>query len=64
MLYYDSNRAVANCKAPRSHKSGKHIERNSHPIREIVHIGGAIALDNNLADPFTKTLLERAFIKN
>ena len=64
-LYCDNSGAVANSKEPRSHKRGKHIERKYHLIREIVHRGDVnvmkIASENNLADPFTKTLAEKTF---
>ena len=56
---------MANSKEPRSHKIGKHIERKYHLIREIVHKGDVavmkIASEQNLANPFTKTLPERVF---
>ncbi|KAL5856858.1 hypothetical protein ACOSQ3_004316 [Xanthoceras sorbifolium] len=59
-LYYDNSDAVANSKEPRSHKRGKHIERNCHLIREIVQRGDVIVTkitsQDNHADPFTKTL--------
>ena len=46
----------------------KNIERKYHLIREIVHRGVVnvvkIASDDNLADPFTKTLPERVFSKH
>ena len=65
VLYCDNSGAVANSKEPRSHKRGKHIERKYHLIREIVHRGDVavmkIASEQNLADPFTKTLPERVF---
>ena len=65
VLYCDNSGAVANSKEPRSHKRGKHIERQYHLIREIVHRGDVavmkIASEQNLADPFTKTLPERVF---
>ena len=66
VLYCDNSGAVANSKEPRSHKRGKHIERKYHLIREIVHRGDVavmkIALEQNLTNPFTKTLPERVFI--
>ena len=66
VLYCDNSGAVANSKEPRSHKRGKHIQRKYHLIREIVHRGDVavmkIALEQNLADPFTKTLPERVFM--
>ena len=59
-LYCDNSGAVANSKEPRSHKSAKHIERKYHLIRDIVDRGDVavlkIASEDNLADPFTKTL--------
>ena len=65
VLYCDNSGAVANFEEPRSHKRGKHIERKYHLIREIVHRGDVaimkIALEQNFADLFTKTLLERVF---
>ena len=66
VLYCDNSGVVANSKEPRSHKRGKHIERKYHLIREIVHRGDVavmkIASEQNLADPFTKTLPERVFM--
>ena len=65
VLYCDNSGAVANSKEPRSHKRGKHIERKYHLIREIVHRGDVtvmkIASEQNLADPFTKTLPAKSF---
>ena len=65
VLFCDNSGEVANSKEPRSQKRGKHIERKYHSIREIVHRGDVavmkIALKQNLADPFTKTLSERVF---
>ena len=67
-LYCDNSGAVANSKEPRSHKRDKYIERKYHLIREIVHRGDIsvvkIASEDNLADPFTKTLPERVFNKH
>ena len=64
-LYCDNSGAVANSKEPRSHKRGKHIERKYHLIREIVHRGDVavmkISSENNIADPFTKTLPAKTF---
>ena len=65
VLYCDNSGAVANSKEPRSHKRGKHVERKYHLIREIVHRGDVAVMkvvsEQNLADPFTKTLTERVF---
>ena len=67
-LYCDNSGAVANSRKPRSHKRGKHIERKYHLIREIVNRGDVtvtkIPTLDNLADPFTKTLLEKLFFKH
>ena len=56
---------VANAKGPRMHKKGKHIQRKYHLIREIVQRGDIIvtkiALADNLADPFTKSLPAKSF---
>ncbi|XP_070039999.1 secreted RxLR effector protein 161-like [Nicotiana tomentosiformis] len=64
-LYCDNSGAVANLKEPRSHKRAKHIERKYHLIREIVQRGDVvvtkIASENNLADPFTKSLPQKTF---
>ncbi|CAN4094743.1 unnamed protein product [Withania somnifera] len=65
MIYCDNSGAVANSKEPRSHKRAKHIERKHHLIRDIVQRGDVvvakIALENNLADPFTKALPQKPF---
>ncbi|XP_037493656.1 uncharacterized protein LOC119370145 [Jatropha curcas] len=57
--------AVANSKEPRSHKMAKHIERKYHLIQDIVQSGDVvvakIASENNLAYPFTKSLLLKTF---
>ena len=56
---------MANANELRSHKTGNHIKRNYHSLREIVQRGDVmvckIALANHLADPFTKTLLQKSF---
>ena len=41
-LYCDNSGVVANAKEPRSHKTGKHIERKYHLIYEIVSRGNAV----------------------
>ena len=65
VLYCNNSGAVANSKEQRSHKRGKHIERKYHLIREIVHRGDVafmkITSEQNLANPFTKTLPKRVF---
>lgn len=64
-LYCDNSGAVANSKEPRAHKTGKHIERKYHLIRDFVKKGKVavikIASADNLADPFTKSLPAKAF---
>ena len=64
-LYCDNSGAVAQSKEPRFHKRQKHIQRKYHLIREIVERGDTfvakIASEENLADPFTKSLPERVF---
>ena len=64
-MFYDNNGVVAQSKDPRNHKKGKHIERKYHIIRDIVARGDVVVAKiestNNLADPFTKALLQRSF---
>ena len=64
-LYRNNCGTVSNSKEPRSHKRGKHIEIKYHLIRQIIHIGDINVVKNasedNLANPFTKTLLEKSF---
>ena len=64
-LFCDNSGAVAQSKDPRNHKKGKHIERKYHIIRDIVARGDEVVAKidsaNNLADPFTKALLQRIF---
>ncbi|XP_075096571.1 secreted RxLR effector protein 161-like [Nicotiana tabacum] len=66
--YCDNSGAVANLKEPRSHKRSKHIERKYHLIRDITQRGDArvlkIASEDNLADPFTKSLTQKIFDKH
>ena len=68
VLFCDNTGAIANSKEPRSHKRSKHIERKYHIIREYVARGDVkvmkIATEDNLADPFTKTLPEATFDKH
>jgi hypothetical protein len=60
-LFCDNSGAVAQSMEPRKYRKGKHIERKYHLIREIVSRGDVIVAKipsaENLADPFTKTLL-------
>ena len=64
-VFCDNSGAVANSKEPRSYQRGKYIKRKFHLIREIVERGDVtmckIKLEDNLADPFTKTLSSRRF---
>ena len=68
VLFCDNTGAIANSKEPRSHKRSKHIERKYHIIREYVARGDMkvmkIATEDNLVDPFTKTLPEATFDKH
>ncbi|OIT19146.1 retrovirus-related pol polyprotein from transposon tnt 1-94, partial [Nicotiana attenuata] len=68
VLYCDNSGAVANSKEPRSHKRIKHIERKYHLIRDITQRGDErvlkIASEDNLADPFTKSLTQKIFDKH
>ncbi|MBW3702593.1 hypothetical protein C2U27_20365, partial [Bacillus aerophilus] len=60
--------AIANSKESRNHKRTKHIDRKYHIIREAVGDGIVdvvkVASEDNLADPFTKTLVARNFDKH
>ena len=64
-IFCDNSGAVAQSNDPRNHKKGKHIERKFHIIQDIVARGDVVVAkidsSNNLADPFTKALLQRAF---
>ena len=64
-LFCDNSGVVAQSKDPRNHKKGKHIERKYHIIRDIVAHGDVVVAKienaNNLANPFTKALLQRTF---
>ena len=64
-LFCDNSGTVAQSKDPRNHKKGQHIESKYHIIRDIVARGDVVVAKiesaNNLADPFTKTLLQRTF---
>ena len=63
--YYDNSGVVAKTKEPRNHRKYKHIERKYHLVREIVHRGDIIVekitSEDNLTDPFTKTLKTKVF---
>ncbi|CAA0839546.1 cysteine-rich RLK (RECEPTOR-like protein kinase) 8, partial [Striga hermonthica] len=67
-VYCDNSGAVANSREPRAHRASKNIERKYHLIRYIVARGEVeitkIASEDNLADPFTKSLPEKVFAKH
>ena len=64
-LYCDNSGAVANSKEPRTHKKTKHIEHKYHLIHDIVQRGDVLVTkvtsEDNLADPFTKSLTSKVF---
>ena len=68
VIYCDNSRAVSQCKEPRNHKKGKHIERKYHLIREFIQkneiLVDQISSTNSLVDPFTKPLTEKVFRKH
>ena len=65
VVYCDNSDTVANSKETRSHQRGKHIKRKFHLIKEIVEHGDVmvckIKSEDNLPDPFMKTLYSRVF---
>ncbi|PKU86380.1 Retrovirus-related Pol polyprotein from transposon TNT 1-94 [Dendrobium catenatum] len=67
-LFCDNSAAISNTKEARNHKRAKHIYIKYHLIREIVKEGKVsvqkITSQENIADPFTKTLPERIFQKH
>ena len=67
-LFCDNSGAVAQSKEPRYHKKQKHIERKYHLIHDIIERGDTvvtkIASEENLVDPFIKTLHVRVFEKH
>ncbi|PKU62438.1 Retrovirus-related Pol polyprotein from transposon TNT 1-94 [Dendrobium catenatum] len=62
-LFCDNSEAISNTKEVRNHKKAKHIDRKYHLIKEIVKEGKVsvqkITSQENIADPFTKTLPKR-----
>ena len=64
-MYCDNSGAVAQSKETRNHGKGKHVERKYHLIQNVVQCGDVIvtkiAITDNLADPFTKALPQKAF---
>ena len=67
-MYCDNSAAIANTKEMRSLKRKKHIDWKYHLIREAVAEGIVdvmkVASEDNLTDPFTKTLVTRSFNKH
>tara|TARA_R110002060_G_scaffold20224_2_gene27517 strand:+ start:187 stop:972 length:786 start_codon:yes stop_codon:yes gene_type:complete len=67
-LYCDNNAAIANTKEARYHSRAKHIDRKYHIIREAVENKVVdvvkVASEDNVADPFTKTLTAKSFEKH
>ena len=65
ILYCDNSGVLAQAKEPKNHSHGKHIERKYCLVREIVQRGDIIvekiAFEDNLADPFTKSLKTKVF---
>ena len=64
-IYCDNSGAVAKRKEPRSHQTGKHIEKKFHLIKYIVERGDVtvckIKSEDNLTDTFIETLYSRVF---
>ena len=64
-LFCDNEAAIANSKECRHHKRTKHTDRRYHLIRGLVADGVVnvckVASEDNLADPFTKTLTAKVF---
>ena len=64
-MFYENSGAVAQSKDPKNHKEGKLLERKYHIIRYIMAWGDVIVAKidgaNNLTDPFTKVLHQKAF---
>ena len=64
-VYYDSTRAIAQAKEPKSHHRTKHVLCHYHLVREIMERGDVdlqkIDEKENLADPLTKALRIKEF---
>ena len=64
-LYCDNTVTIANTNDSRHHKGSKHIDRKYLIIKGFVESGDVgvvkIASEDNLDDPFTKTLVARSF---
>ena len=67
-LYCYNSGAVAQSKKHRSHKRQKHILRKYYLICDFIDRGDTVVTkitsEENLVDPFTKSLLERVFEKH
>ena len=61
-LYCDNTGAVTQAKEPRSQYKSKHILRHFHLVCEIIKrqdiVIERVETKNNIADPFTKALLQ------
>ncbi|KAJ0764976.1 putative RNA-directed DNA polymerase [Helianthus annuus] len=61
-IFCDNTGAIAQAKEPKYHHRAKHILRKSHYIWEIVERGdiliSKVNTDQNLADPFTKSMAQ------
>ena len=67
-LYRDNSGVVAQSKEPRSEKKKKLILRKYHLIRDFIDRGDIVVTkitsEENLTDPFTKSLPKRVFEKH
>ena len=67
-IYCDKSGVVANAVELRAHQRTKHIARKYHLIRDIIQRGDVaitkIASANNVTDPLTKALSQKAFEKH
>ena len=64
VMHCDNTGAIAQCKEPRNHKKGKHIQGKYHLIREFIQnreiVVEQIASANNLATHLLRPLLRRS----
>ena len=67
-IYCDNSGAIANAVEPRAHQRTKHIAHKYHLIHDIIQRGDVaitkIASANNVTDPLTKALSQKAFEKH
>ena len=65
-LFCDNSEAVSQCKEPRNHKKGKHIERKYHLIREFIQrkdiVVEKITTTEKPGGPFPRTHTEKVFV--